>query len=275
MKFLLIDIQDIKPIYGNKKYIIDEKHSIDELILGNKYIKQISKKKTFLANRITKLYEVKLKRKINKVLNLNKTNKDNDEKWYYILSNKVVENNALTKYVLELLNKLGGKKYLSVSEMNANIYKYIEEYKKNEHEIKVLFVYKDNNSINFDVIEKAITKYKKVNIYLFEKATSTIINRIVKINNQEGTSIELVKYSKKAFLEYDVIYFVDDMRMNHPRMRIPKSSLIIDMQDTMSDKYNSNVIFYNKINKMDEQLDKLIDKYGLISIASAVRKIVN
>jgi len=278
MKFILIDAKNnIRPICTNSLHCINEKCYIDEIVLKKDKLDMLVSYSEKIFNNIKlKYYKRKIKNKVRKIIC---SKAINNEPWFYILSKDISKMKKLDKFASDILDECGGKKFVHVSEMNTNIFRYIAEYEEQQqitsHELKVLLVISNMSNINFKLIESLINKYKKVNIYLAEKPASNILKKLSHINEEEGTCIEVIKYSKKAFLEYNVLYFVDDFRTNYPRMRISKSALVIDVLDEECDKYNSNVVFLNSINKNVETLDKLNKQYGGLYIAAAVRKMVN
>lgn len=277
MKFILVNLEDLHKECELKKYRIDDTHYINELSFSQDKLTTLLQAKQGMFNNLRqKLYRRKVKKELYSGYKTDKQMKDN---CYYILSNNVSKKNEQLKYITKILESFGIKKYILPSEMNTSLPKYISEYVNDKnltkHELNVLFVYKDLKNINFELLENCIKEYKKVNIYLAEKHTETILKRIAKINNEHGSSIEIIKYNKKAFLEYNVVYFADDFRTNYPRMRIDKNALVLDEQDAKCDKYNSNIEFFNRVKKNIEGIDKLYEQYSILSLAIVVRKIVN
>lgn len=281
MKFLLINLSDISKDYELNEYKIGDAHSLYEFVFNKeKIIKIASSKNNFITNIKKKLYISKINKAIYKVLDMNKHSL---EKWNYVVSCDILNDVAVYKEVSSILNNLCGIKCILSSEMEENLPKYVLEHAKNEkvseHEIKLLLVYKNIKDINYSYIEKLIKIYKKVNIYLKEKPTDYILNKIAMINKDNGSFIEIIKYNKKAFMEYNVIYFVQDLRINYPRLRLDKRALVIDNDVAECDKFNSNLTFLKqlktKTNIDINMIEKLNKQYGELDIAYAVRKVVN
>jgi len=277
MKFILINIQELKHSVELRTYRIDDEHVIHEISINKGLIlKTLKSNRNFFSSIKKYMYVRQIKKKLNKAFG---KNKNQDIKWQYILSSSILEKSDVSKYIMNLLENLGGKKYSLPCEMNINLTKYIEEYSKDkeihEYEIKILLVYRCMSNIDFELLERCINKCKKVNIYLDEKPSDRVLARITKINNANGSVIEIIKYNKKAFLEYNVVYFADDLRASFPRIRINRNSLVLDAEDAKQDKYNSNLLYVNKINKNIEAKSNLNNEYGILNIAAAVRKIVN
>lgn len=277
MKYILFNIKDEKNRILTRDVNIDEKNKITEIIIGQEKIRNILESKNKYINHIRKTYfEYKIKQKINNILNLNGLN---NEKWCYILSKEINNNEEEKRYLKTLLEQYGGKNYVVNNEMDTNIHKYIEDYlRKNNlesHEIKVLFVNKEINSINFNLLKESIKRYRVVDIYTPCKVNEWVLDKISNINQIEGSSIEIKKYNKKAFLQYNVVYFANDIRENYPRIRIDKNALVIDETVAQNDIFNTDVILYNKLSLKVKELDVLKSQYEVLSLAGIVRKIVN
>lgn len=275
MKFLLINLDSIDKNYIVKKHNIDGTKNLTEFVFNNKKIINLeNNKKSFFGNLKYRWYINKISSTIYKLLDIDKKS---NEKWYYILSNNILNDAVAHKEIISILSSINGSKYTFVNEMEQNLPKYILEHarseKINEHEIKLLLVYKNAKSINYSFIQKMIKKYRKVNIYIKEKPSDLILKQIDKINKENGSFIEIIKYNKKAFVEYNVVYFVQDLRTNYPRFRLDKNVLVIDEQISSSDKYNSNITFLKQIKVNIEEIEDLNKQYGILDIASVVRKI--
>lgn len=275
MKFLLINLESIDKNYIVKKHNIDDTKVVTEFVFNKeKLIRKENSKKSFFSNLRYKLYVNRISRAIYKTLDIKKSA---NEKWYYILSNSILNNVAAHKEIISILDSINGAKYVLISEMEQNLPKYILEHAKSEkideHEIKLLIVYKNIKDINYSFVERLIKLYKKVNIYIKEKPTDNILNKIDKINKENGSYIEIIKYSKKAFVEYNVVYFVDDIRINYPRLRLDKNVLVVDEYISYSDKYNSNLAFLKQSKVNIKEIEDLNKQYGILDIASVIRKI--
>ena len=188
------------------------------------------------------------------------------------------------KYLTNKFEQLLGYKLSNTREMDSNIFKYIDEYlDQNEqlksHELNILVVVTDHKNLNINLIANLIKQYKSVNIYIKERNAEYISKRIKQINKTEGTTIEILKKERKSFVEYDIVYFIDDFRENYPRFRLNKNAKVIDLQDVKQDKYNSNIIYMNDFlnnqstNKLNIQ--ELKAKYNYLELAQVVRKTTN
>ena len=273
MKFILLNILDInKSINKNEYKILDEKNICEIELSKETLIKNANiyskKTKNIIEKMCIMFYEAKLKKYI--------LDKENDE-CYYLLPKNINTTDKHVTYLLNILDKFNLSKLVQVTEMQSNLEKYIEEYVvKNELksiDLKLLFVYKNIKNIDMNVILNTLSKHKKVNIYLKDTPNKELLNKIDKINDKEGCIIEVIKYNKKAFLDYDVIYYVDDYKTNYPRMRLNKKALVIDMETSLTDKFNSNIIYLNKIENNITKIDSLKDRYGILQIATVLRDI--
>ncbi|MBR6613840.1 MAG: hypothetical protein IKK84_03640 [Clostridia bacterium] len=270
MNFILLDVKTQSKYIIEKEYKILETNFVKEIILSKEKLNKIANLKTKLKQNILDKIKVKsFENKINKALGRNKA--------LYILANDINVTDKHINYLKELLSKLEIVKLIPPNEMDVNFTKYIEEYvvknKLVKENIKMLFVYKEIANIDFNVIKAAVNEYKKVNIYIKESITKDIIDRIDSINDTEGTAIEIIKYNKKAFIDYDVVYYVDDYKSNYPRMRLNKKACVIDVETAFTDKFNTNIILFNKIRNEITEIDYLRERYGLLPIACVLKYI--
>lgn len=270
MNFILLDVKTQSKYIIEKEYKILETNFVKEIILSKEKLNKIANLKTKLKQNILDKIKVKsFENKINKALGTNKA--------LYILANDINVTDKHINYLKELLSKLEIVKLIPQNEMDVNFTKYIEEYvvknKLVKENIKMLFVYKEIANIDFNVIKAAVNEYKKVNIYIKESITKDIIDRIDSINDTEGTAIEIIKYNKKAFIDYDVVYYVDDYKSNYPRMRLNKKACVIDVETAFTDKFNTNIILFNKIRNEITEIDYLRERYGLLPIACVLKYI--
>lgn len=269
MKFILFDVREENKAIQVNEYEIFKDKKIKEIILSKSKLNEIAnlrtKSKQGIIGKIKlKTYESKLKKII----------KYEDAR--YILASNLNHSDKNIRYLKDILEAEKIGKIASLNEMNTNIFKYIDEYgiknNLNVHDIKMLFVYKDINNIDFNVLLEAVRNYKKVNIYIRCNANKELLNRIDKLNDSEGSVVEIIKYNKKAFIDYDVIYYADDYRINYPRMRLNKKTLLIDLEDSLKDKFNSNIIFFNEIENKTDAVDYLKERYGLLPLAHVLRQ---
>lgn len=275
MKFILLNIIESKTNINKKEYEILDGKILNELELSKSFLNKIAtinfnKKQSLIEKIQLLLYESKFKRM------LVKKDERNQNVFYLLPQDTNITDKHIT-YLRSLLEKNNIKKATMLSEMENNFQNYINEYvtenKLNENELKILFVYKNIRNVDLSLILKSINKYKKSNIYLKDNPSKELLNNIEKINEKEGCIIETIKYNKKAFIDYDVIYYVDDYRSNYPRMRLNKNALIIDMETALTDKFNSNIIFFNKINNKPRQVYYLKERYGLLPLAYVLRQV--
>lgn len=274
MKFILFSINDTNKNIINKIQL-DDNYYINEVSLSKDLLENMEKEpKGFIQKIKYNLRDKNIQSKILKALGVW------DKKWYYILSNNI----SSSKYLANKTQELLGYKVTSTNELDANIFKYIDEYLEKDtslkkHELKVLLVVNDNKNLNLTLVENLIKEYKSVNIYLKEKPSSYILKRIKQINKTEGTTIDIIKKERKVFTEYNVIYFVDDVKENYPRFRLDKNSLILDIGLSEKDKFNSNIIFMNDYVSSDniykENIFNILKAYNNLELAIAIRKIVN
>lgn len=274
MKFILFNINDTNKNVINKIWF-DETSYINEVSFSKDILESMVKDQKGFMTKI----KYKLKDKFIEKVILNALG-NHDKKWHYILSKNMPEN----KYLCNKAESLLGYKVTYAHEMDNNIFKYIDEYlivnnSLKKHELKVLLVVTSNKDLNFTLLNNLIREYKCVNIYLNEKPSSYILKRIKEINKEEGTTIEIVKKERKAFTEYNVIYFADDKKANYPRFRFNKNALVMDIELAYEDKFNSNITFINEyISRKDvlsENVVNLMNTYNGLQLAGVVRKIVN
>lgn len=274
MKFILFNVNDTKNNVINKIELSKDC-----------YINEVSLSKTRLEERVCEnpkfIQRIKnsfLDRDIHK--KILKALEGYNKKWYYILSKDICN----VKYITCKTEELLGYKTSSTSELDTNIFKYVDEYVKEnnslkKHELKALLVASTNKNLNFTLINNLIKEYKNVNIYLKEKPSTYTLKQIKQINKNEGTTIEVVKKERKVFTEYNIIYFVDDVRENFPRFRLNKDALVLDVGLCMKDKFNSNLMFINEYmtneGTIKDNINELLKKYNSLELASIVRKIVN
>ncbi|MBQ8042974.1 MAG: hypothetical protein IJ272_02340 [Clostridia bacterium] len=274
MKFILFNVNDTNKNILNKIQL-DNINYINEVSLSKKILDKMEKEPKGVIQKLKYAFKDKnIERKILKALG------PYDKKWYYILANSMLNNKYLTNKAQHLL----GYKLASTNELDANIFKYVDEYlgendTLKKHELKVLVVANSNKNLNITLLENLIKEYKSVNVYLKDKPSSYIVKRIKQINKNEGTTIDILKKERKVFKEYNVIYFVDDVKENYPRFRLDKNSLVIDISLSEVDKFNSNIIFLNeyiiKEQIYKENIDKFLKEYNNLQFAGVVRKIAN
>ena len=271
MKFILFRINDAKKNI-TKKIQLDKVNYINEVSISREILEKMELEPKGYIEKIKYLIRDKNIKKI-----ILKSLESHDEKWYYIISKDMPK----SKYLANKLQELLGYKLANINELDSNIFKYVDDYLTEnkllkKHEIKVLIVANANKNINISLICNLIKEYKSVNIYIKEGATSYLQKRIKEINIAEGTTIDFVSSERKVFKEYNVIYFIDDIKENFLRLRFNKKSLIIDNYFKEHDKYNSNYIFLSEYMKNEavfvENLNELKRNYNCIDIAQAVCK---
>lgn len=274
MKFILFDINDTSK-NTITKIQLDNNRYIQEVSFSKEKLVELDKNdKSFFAKVKRNIYDRDMQKKIIKAL------EHHGEKWYYIPSNKLLFN----KHIFNKAESLLGHKLVTISELDTNIFKYVEEQLKNnnrlkKHELKVLLVVKENKSLNFTLLNNLIKEYKSVNIYLNENPTSYTLKKIKQINKEEGTTIDIIKKERKVFGEYNVVYFVDDVKANYPRFRLDKRTLVLDMETARKDIFNTNLTFLDEYAKQNEvfkdNIQMLLEKYDNLELATIIREIVN
>lgn len=267
MKFVLFNVKDNIDKVKIEKHNIDEDKYLVEINLSKKLLdKRLDNKKGFLKNLKNEYIDKKLHKEILKAI-------DNiDTKWYYALSMEISKNIDYTKYVEILSNSILGYKYIVSDEMVVNAIKHIKKHEVELKNTKVLLVYKEER-INLTLIQNLISEIKTVNIYA-ENASKYFQKQIARINKTEGTTIEIIKGGKKAFTEYNVVYFVDAIKQDYPRFRINKKALVIDKE--YEDEFNSNIVFldsFMKTYKDTKKIEELINNYGKCIIATYINKV--
>ena len=274
MKFILFNLNDTKKHITNKIQI-ENNNYLTEISISKYKLNQLEEKNTKGFKRIKcKLLDLELERVIFKALSAH------DKKWYYVLSKDLIN----SKYLKNKTQSMLGYKQNIENELDANIFKYIDEYVSSnksikKHEIKVMLVSNTNEDINFTLITNLIKNYKTVNLYIKEIPSAYTMKRIKQINKKEGTTIDILKKERKSFVEYNVVYFVDDVKENYPRFRYNKEALIIDQSLKYRDKFNSNIEFIeeyilnNNVNK--DSIMCLTAQYEKIEIANVISKIIN
>lgn len=274
MKFILFNINDTNKNVINK-IKLDNTRYINEVSLSKSILENMEKHpKGFVAKIKYNIQDKNIEKHILKAL------EGWDKKWQYVLS-KDLKNN---KYLLNKAQSLLGYKLSCAFELDNNIFKYVDEYLSDKktlkkHELKVLLVATSNKNLNFTLVNNLLKEYKQVNIYLKETPSSYTLNKIKQINKAEGTTIEIIKKERKAFAEYNIVYFVDGTRSGFPRLRLDKNALVIDISFASSDKFNSNVIFMNEYmeqeNVLQANIQNLVKTYDNLELATVIRKIVN
>jgi len=277
MKFILFNINDLNKDIINK-IMIDSKHYINEVSLSSKKLDmRLKKDSKFIQNIKNILYDRGLEKKILKAL------ESHDKKWYYVISNDI-KNTKYNKYISSKAEEVLGYEVVCKNELDSNLFKYAEEYlDKNTHlkkyNLRVLLICKKNKNLNFKLLNNLIREYKNANIYLKEKPSIYIMEKIKKINQEEGTSIDIVNKDKKAFSDIDIAYFVDGLKQDFPRLRFNKNTLILDSDMQDKDKFNSNIIYINdyikKPDVLKDNINVLMTRYNMITLACVVREIVN
>lgn len=274
MKFILLDVSDEQKNVV-KKIAINDKHFVNQLVLSKNILRYMNTEPKGLIQKIKYSFRDKyVEKKVLKALD------GYDKKWSYIVSKDF----EYDKYLYNKLQNLLGMKLVAASEMDSNIFKYIEEYLENnskvkKHELKTLVVSNLSKNINFTLIENLLKEHKMVNIYLKEKPSGYVLNKIKQINKAYGTMVEVIKKERKALTEYNVVYFVDDIKENSQRLRLNKTALVLDKNDLINDKYNSSIVFLEefllKENTLEDNIQHLIQKYNKLELATVIRKITN
>jgi len=274
MKFILFDAQDISKTVLNKIQLEDNDY-VNEIIISKNILDRMNiQPKSIIEKLKYKINDRRIEKTILHSL------ENHDKKWNYILSKNINKKNM---YLESKIQQLLGYKISNISEMETNIFKYIDEYvnenKLKKHEIKMLLVIANCKNLNITLLSKLIGEYKAVNIYLSDKPSEYILKRIGQINKTEGTTIEILNKERKSFTEYNVIYFIDDFRQNYPRFRLNKNAKVLDLEEAKKDKYNSNIVYLNTyINKQYvnvKNIQELKEKYNFIELAVAINKITN
>lgn len=274
MEFILFNLNGTKKDKINKFEIENNIH-INEISLSHERIRRRLDKSKKFSKVKDWAYDNNFKKIILKVL------EHNNKKWNYLLSNSFSD--EYIKFLFGKCEENLGYKYNVTSELGNNIFKYINDYskeiKKKKHELKILLVSEENRNINIYLLRKLIEEYKNVNLYLKQKPNEYIIKQIKNINKTEGTTIEIIKKEKKAFNEYDIVYFIDCLKSNFPRLRFNKNALVMDIKLEKEDKYNSNNIFIDNYlkenNVMKDNIENLFSIYGKLEIAAIVHKLKN
>ena len=276
MKFILFNMNDTNKNTINK-IEVGTNNYLSEISLSKSMIESLDEdKKSFVEKIKYKIHDKNIEKKIFKALD------GHDKKWYYIFSNNMTNN----KYLSNKIESMLGYKLTGANELDANVFKYVDEYlsqnndkKLKKHELKVLLIATKNDSLNYLLINNLINTYKNVNIYLKEKPSSYTLKRLKQINKEHGTTIDIVRKERKALTEYNLIYFVDDIRENYPRLRFDKNSLIMDISLLKTDKFNSNILFINEYMSKNclfsSKIENLMSRYNKIELASIIRKILN
>ena len=266
MKFILFDINDNNKTKINNYYFDKDKNNeIKEINISSKDLKKMMNKDKSIFNKINKKIVIKKFEKIIKKVLLN-----DDFKWYYFLSkNFTSEQKNFLKIEFE---SLLGYEFIISSEMDKNIFKYIDNFALESNlklqDIKILLVYPNSISLSLSLVKNLLNEYKNVDIYINENPSNYILKQIKNINKNYGTTTEILKYDKKSFKEYNVIYFVNLFRNDFSKFRFNKNALIIDNNLAYDDKYNSyNIFVKNYIDCKDNDINYLIEKYGKLEIA--------
>lgn len=273
MMFVLFNIDNnINKVTLKKRYFQENKYLL-EICISEKYLdKRLLVKKSFIKNIQDKVIDKKIKKEILKAL------ENVDTKWYYTLSNEIIECDNYRKYLENLCNSMLGYKYVVQNEMVTNTIKHIKKYADNNNlnlrNLKTLVIYKEED-INFSFIKNLISEIKTVNVYK-NNVSKYEEKQIAKINKEEGTSVEIIKNGKKSFLDYNVLCFIDGLKLDFPRFRINKKAQVLDI-DT-EDIFNSNIVFLDNLmskntNEGNETIQNLIESYGKCVVATYINKV--
>ena len=278
MKFILFRTSDkVKKCIQVNKIMLNNEEHIDEIMLNKDQLeKRLTNTKRILCRIKAKFYDRALKKCIMKTLN------EDNTKWYYILDKSIQVNSDINKFLDAFNEQLLGFRLSVGTEMNKNIFNYISDYlnkkKIKENQIRCLIVCSRNKNLDFNLITSMLNNLKTVDIYLDEAISKYTQNQISKINASLGSVVQFVKKSKKAFSEYNVIYFIDTMKQAFPRLRFNKEALVIDLNDSYNDRYNSNIVAVN--NYISDKLvvitdlDNMYKNYGKLELAFVINKMV-
>lgn len=245
----------------NKKEKIEYrflKYSIKYDMLNNKFTKYISicLNKEYILNQIKRgkygIHDNIFKKIINSKFKIS-------EKVNLLFSNDIEEsqNMVIKKYILDLLRLNSITIYNEIyikNELKINDMKYIEKFiannKLNIDKIKILLVIDKLENYDSKQVLKYISTFKFVdilrtnNISKFE--LNTLKNNIEKINNEYGTTIDIIK--KRNIQKYNIylIYSKLDKYEFLQNYILSSKSLYIDMTNIDYDYLNENNIIYKK-----------------------------
>lgn len=280
MKFLFIKQQVLDKVVEVAKHDVSEFTSFDEVVFNEQIYKRISKVeyRNIFKNMKSKYdifkYDRILRKRLSYIL-------EEEKEIFVIFAKDVGSQTQILDYLKILLIDVKLKIYQYSGEKKYNLLKYINEYSEKKqvlpHNLKALFICDNLKKLDFNILEQVIKECKTVNIYTTSVPEKHIEKKINKINEKEGTTIEIISGLRKSFNEFDISIFYDISKNDLPRLRLKDDSLIIDCTDVDSDKYDNNIInVENKLKKEllnKEELEMLYRDYGKCNVASIIEYI--
>ena len=206
-------------------------------------------------------------------------NSDKKIKFNILYSKKIEEDKKIKQYLEYILSLV---KNIELAQINIKnemlehdekyIVKYISDVKKDKSKLKILLVLDNINDFNYDKIIEYISEYK----FKKKKKTNNISktdykklsNRVDKINNEYGTTIDIIQ--QRNITDYHIYLMYSNINKKDftSHFILNKDGIYVDMLDVDSDIYNENYqkykkykddikIFCNRMNIKTEEFSKL------------------
>lgn len=283
MNYIFINIFELDEDFKIANRAISEAMTLKELCISiNKleYIAKIisNKKENILKSIVNKISVKKYERKFKKILLSLRLSENN----CFILSNNINLSTDIKIYIKDFLESLDFKQYKYEGEYKLNAPKHVTQYVKNNKleliNTKCIIIYKKLDKIDSEFLNSLLENHKIVNIYSELDIDKYISKRLFEFNQKEGTTVSVIKGTKKSLKEYDVAIYVDSSKENFRRLRLNKNILKIDLTDIEEDIFDDNYIKVNNMlqdNKLiGSVIERLYSNYGKNKVASIITKIM-
>lgn len=254
------------------EYEYSSKLKFANVNINEKYLRDILKYRDNKTNagHLRMIY-IKLLEKLFKYF-FSKTLKGKNQKNNLVIySSNILKSAEYNEYISKLLDEYGIKQIETTNTMLENDLKNIKDYiSKNNLEInrlKILYMLKNRENFDAERFLTYISSYKFVDILYMNKIDSNIRKIVNNLNNEYGTSIEVM--DKKNISKYDIYVLVDFDKENLIRYILNKKRLVIGLNNPEDDLFNE----YNK--KYDKNMNKLsninnIEKFSKTNIGYAI-----
>jgi hypothetical protein len=155
--------------------------------------------------------------------------------------------------------------------MKKNDIKNIDIFIKNNnldiYKVKVIYVIKNKENIDIERFLEYIYKYKFVDILYTNKVDSSIKRQVNNLNNEYGTSIEVI--DKKNVSKYDIYILEDVYKKDLEGYILNKKRLVIELNNSTDDLFNEYNKCYDKNSIKLKNINEL-EKYNKTSIGYAI-----
>lgn len=298
MDIVFIDICDNKEIFNISNY--NQKNiNIIKIKLGKKFIenlllfethinirkknkdnkdnKNISKKNKLSTLKIDNLFcyirciyyydlSIKYSKKIKNYIN----------DGIIIYSTEIQKNNYNIYIEKYLLNKCKYKGIEHKNTIKENVFKnidlFITKNDINKNKLRILLILDNIFNLDYNKIIECIQKYKFLDILCVNNNLVEIQKNIRNINNEYGTSIEII--NRFNILNYDIYININvDKGYFFEHYIVNKKSRYIDLNDSSTDEYNICYINYEQyINQKNFNISVDSDRYSMLDIGYMYKK---